>query len=102
MKCLAHYPTRAEHLEGAKARAIACLQPRTDTLLGRVWHRIRLAVVPMALTGQLIDAWDCFVTELGKHPETKGHPAVLLGGLRMLDGSMRTAESMRDFIEGTH
>lgn len=96
------YPTRTAHLQRAKARAIACLLPRTNRLLDQLVHRIRLAVVPMALTTQLIDAWDCFVTELKQHPETKGHPAILLGGLRMLDGSMRTAEAMRAFIEHTH
>jgi hypothetical protein len=99
---MGHNQTRAEHLRAAKAKAIAHLLPRTNRLPDRLLHRIRLAVVPMALASQLIDAWDCFVTELKQHPETKDHPAIMLGGLRMLDGSMRTADTMRAFIERTH
>lgn len=52
-----------------------------------------------------VDAGDCnnafvsMASDLGKHEETKGHPAIELGMMLMMNGNLSTPEKMRKFIE---
>lgn len=39
-------------------------------------------------------------SDLGKHPETAGHPAVELGMMLAMNGHLGTPTRMREFIEG--
>ena len=50
--------------------------------------------------GDLTEAFASMASDLGKHPETEGHPGAQLGiGLLMM-GDLSTPEEMRRFIEG--
>jgi hypothetical protein len=40
------------------------------------------------------------VSDLGKHEETKGHPAIELGMGLLFTGNLATSAEMRRFIEG--
>lgn len=70
--------TRDEHMRWAKDRALAYLPGDPD------------------------QAFASLASDLQKHPETEGHPAVGLGlGLMLLlGGHLDTPEEMRKFIEG--
>jgi hypothetical protein len=68
--------TRAEHLEWAKARAREHLD-----------------------AGDWADAWASLVSDLGKHEETRGHPAIVLGMTMLASGLNATVAEMREFIE---
>jgi hypothetical protein len=57
-------------------------------------------VVPLAQADQVIDAWNSFVSDLGKHPQTSAHAGVLAGAVRLAGGDLRTVEAMRAYIEG--
>lgn len=71
--------TRAEHLEWCKKRAIEYCD--------------------MGDAGQ---AMASFISDLGKHEETQGHPAIQLAvGLSFI-GQLSTPKQMKDFIEGTN
>lgn len=70
-------PSRAEYLEWCKQRARAYLDA------GDVQH-----------------AWASMASDLTKHPETKDHPAILLGTLLLMNGHNQTVAEMREFIEG--
>jgi hypothetical protein len=94
--------TRAEHLQWAKDRALAYLEPKKTDPLGRLGQRLRHAVVPMSEAEQVIDAWNSFVSDLGKHSETQGHTAIMLGSMQVLSGHLRTVGAMREFIQGTN
>lgn len=39
-------------------------------------------------------------SDMRKHPETKDHPAIMLGFRMLLAGQLSTKEAMRKFIEG--
>ncbi len=71
--------TRQEHLEWCKERAREYLD-RGD------WQ----------------DAFGSFVSDMGKHPDTKDHLALGLGMQLLLIGKLRDVVSMREFIEGFH
>jgi len=94
--------TRADHMQWAKDRALAYLEPQKTNPLAQLGQRIRHAVVPMAEAEQVIDAWNSFVSDMGKHPETQGHSAILLGSMQVLSGHLRTVGAMREFIQGTN
>jgi hypothetical protein len=39
-------------------------------------------------------------SDLGKHPETAGHPAIGLGAMLLLGGHLSSPAQMREFIDG--
>lgn len=41
-------------------------------------------------------------SDLGKHPGTQEHAAILLMGVLALGGQLRTEHEVREFIEGIH
>lgn len=69
--------TRAEHLAWCKQRALEYVD-----------------------AGDLQNAYASMASDLGKHPETAGHPGIELGMMQLVTGHLRTASDMRDFIEG--
>lgn len=69
--------TRAEHLEWCKKRALEYVD-RGDTK----------------------NAWASMVSDLSKHPETRGHIAVELGSQMFAGGMLSSTAEMRRFIEG--
>ena len=50
--------------------------------------------------GELKDALGSMISDLGKHPETAGHPAIMMGTALMMAGHLSSKEKMREFIEG--
>ena len=70
---------RAEHIQWAKKRALQYVE-----------H------------GQISEAYTSFVSDLGKHQETCGHPAIRLGMMLMMGGHLSTAHQMTEFINGTN
>jgi hypothetical protein len=92
--------TRAQHLEWAKDRALAYLQPRQNNWLGWLYQRIRHATVPLAEADQVIDAWNSFVSDMGKHPQTTAHASIMVGAVRLASGQLSTVEAMRAYIQG--
>ena len=68
--------TRQEHLDWCKQRALEILD-----------------------TGDISQAYASMVSDLGKHPETEGHPAIQLGMMLMLGGNI-TEKQIREFIDG--
>jgi hypothetical protein len=70
--------TRAEHLAWCKQRALAYLD----------------AGEPVR------DALASMFSDLRKHDETTGHPAVELGAMLLLGGHLSTPTEVRRFIEG--
>jgi hypothetical protein len=69
--------TRAEHLEWCKQRALEYVT-----------------------TGDISSAIASMGSDLGKHPETKDHPAIQLGTMMLLTGNIRTTEQAERFING--
>lgn len=70
-------PTRAEHLAWCKKRALEyCDQ------------------------GDTRQAYASMASDLEKHPETKGHAAIGLGLMLMMNGNLDSVPDMRRFIEG--
>jgi hypothetical protein len=69
--------TRAEHLAWCKERALAYVD-----------------------TGDTTNAYASMASDLSKHPETDGHPAIQLGMMLMMSGHLGTAPKMREFING--
>jgi hypothetical protein len=51
-------------------------------------------------TNDLPQAFSSMASDLGKHPETKDHPAIGLGMSLLANGHLKTAEKMREFILG--
>jgi hypothetical protein len=92
--------TRAEHLKWAKDRALAYLQPSQNNWFGNLAQRIRHTTVPLAQADQVIDAWNSFVSDMGKHPQTSAHAGIVAGAVRLAGGDLRTVDTMRDFIKG--
>ena len=69
--------TRHEHVEWCKVRALEYVD-----------------------SGDLENAHASMISDLGKHKETAGHPAISIGlGLLMM-GQLNTADEMRKFING--
>lgn len=50
--------------------------------------------------GELDNAFASMGSDLNKHPETEGHPGIQLGMGLLMIGDLKTAETMRKFIEG--
>jgi len=69
--------TRKEHLEWCKQRA--------------------LEYVDM---GDLNQAYASMMSDLGKHPETFGHPAMDIMMNLIMSGELSTPHEMREFING--
>ncbi len=69
--------TREEHLQWCKDRAMEYVSAGD----------MRMALTSMA-------------SDLGKHPETEGHPGVHLGFLLLVNGGLSTPDKMRAFIMG--
>jgi hypothetical protein len=69
--------TRQEHLTWCKQRALAELE-----------------------RGDLNNTFASMASDLGKHPETRGHSAVELGTMLLITGNLSTPQKMREFIEG--
>lgn len=70
-------PTRAEHLQWCKERALEYVD-----------------------AGDLNNAFASMTSDLTKHPETVGHGGTELGMMLLLGGHLDTAAKMRDHIEG--
>jgi hypothetical protein len=71
--------SRAQHLQWCKDRALEYID-----------------------IGEYAQAWDSMCSDLGKHPETKGHSAMQLGMALLMGGQLSTPEKMREFILGFH
>lgn len=69
--------TRAEHLAWTKARA--------QEYLAR---------------GELRDGFLSMVSDLSKHSETRGHPAIDLGMMLFMSGNLDDPRKMAEFIDG--
>lgn len=50
--------------------------------------------------GDIGGAWTSMVSDLGKHPETEDHPAIMLGTMQVVSGMLSTVPQMRHFIDG--
>jgi hypothetical protein len=50
--------------------------------------------------GDVKNAWQSMVSDLGMHDETKGHIAIGLGTMLMMAQKFNTPDEMRKFIEG--
>ena len=68
---------RAEHLAWCKQRALE-----------------------YADAGDLQNAYASMASDLNKHPDTTGHPAIQLGMVLLMSGNLKTTGDMRRFIEG--
>jgi hypothetical protein len=51
-------------------------------------------------SGDLAQALTSMISDLNKHPETKGHVGIELGVGLSLVGALSTSSDMRRFIEG--
>jgi hypothetical protein len=70
--------TRDEHVEWSKQRALEYLP------------------------GDPQQAFTSMASDLGKHPETEGHPAIELGMMMLMSGMLDDPAKMREFIVGFH
>lgn len=68
---------RSEHLEWCKKRALEYVD-----------------------AGDVTNAYASMGSDLNKHPETEGHPAIQLGMMLMMAGHLSSAAEMRKFIDG--
>lgn len=69
--------SRAEHLAWCKSRALQYVE-----------------------SGDTQNAFASMISDLNKHPETRGHAGAELGMLMLLAGQLSTSRQMREFIEG--
>lgn len=69
--------TRKEHLDYCKKRAFALCD-----------------------SGDLKQAFTSMVSDLNKHLETRGHTAIHLGMMLLMNGHLSTQKEMREFIDG--
>jgi len=69
--------TREEHIEWCKTRALKYCDA--------VDH---------------VQAFSSMVSDLGKHPDTRKHPAIQLGMAMLMGGRLSSQSAMRTFIEG--
>lgn len=69
--------TRAEHLAWSKQRALEYVE-----------------------RGDVSNAFTSMISDLGKHEETRNHPAIELGTKLFLSGHLHTPTGMREFIQG--
>jgi hypothetical protein len=71
--------TRAEHLAWAKERALA-----------------------YADKGDAVNALASLTSDLGKHPVTEGHEAIMLGTMLAMNGHLSTPTQIREWIKGVN
>ena len=69
--------TREEHLDWCKKRAIEICD-----------------------SGDVAGAYASMASDLNKHPDTRGHPAIQLGMMLLMGGHNNSQQEMRKFIEG--
>ncbi|KKQ46457.1 MAG: hypothetical protein US63_C0001G0025 [Candidatus Moranbacteria bacterium GW2011_GWC2_37_8] len=69
--------TRQEHMDWCKKRALEYIE-----------------------RGDLENAMTSMFSDLGKHTETAGHPAIQLGMMLKMTGNLRSREEVKKFIEG--
>lgn len=69
--------TRDEHLAWCKQRALEYLE-----------------------AGDLTEAFNSILSDLGKHPQLAHHSGKTLGMMLKLRGHLRTPREMREFIQG--
>lgn len=69
--------TRSDHLAWAKQRALEYVD-----------------------AGRPADALSSLISDLGKHPETKGHVGIELTGMLAMGGFLNDASEVRRHIEG--
>jgi hypothetical protein len=69
--------TRQEHLQWCKERALEYVE-----------------------AGDPTNALASMGSDLGKHPETRGHAGIQLGMMLLMAGQLSTPNEMRKFIEG--
>lgn len=50
--------------------------------------------------GDLEGSLTSMFSDLGKHPETREHPGIVLGGMMLVGGLLNSPEEVRKFIEG--
>lgn len=72
--------TRSEHIVWAKGRALEYLDDPGGP--------------------DLMSAYQSLLSDLSKHEETRGHPAIELGNRQLFAGLLDTEARVRDFIEG--
>ena len=67
---------REEHLKWCKERALRYLDK-----------------------GDVKNAYESFISDMGKNSKTSTHPALILGGMLFMNGHLSTVDQMRKFIE---
>jgi hypothetical protein len=101
--------TRAEHLQWAKDRALAYLNPpEVVEHIGERNGRSRVTAdgtehrswPPEVTPKQLSDALASILSDLRKHPEIDPSAAEMVFGMEAFSGGLKTAESVRHFING--
>lgn len=50
--------------------------------------------------GDVVNALSSLFSDLGKHPATRDHGAIELGGMLAFTGHLQTPAQVREFIEG--
>jgi hypothetical protein len=74
---MANKPTRQEHLEWCKKRALEYSD-----------------------AGDTAQAFSSMTSDLGKHDDTRNHAAIELGMMMLMGGMLSSPSEMRKFIEG--
>ena len=110
--------TRKEHLQWAKDRALEYLGPKPNPTptaseivdlvaadMDRCFHPGRSGIYgsgsrSRSSTPDIHQAWASFVSDMGKHDETRNHIAIELGHQMYVGGMLNTASQMRQWIEG--
>jgi hypothetical protein len=70
-------PAREEHLNWCKQRAKDYLKQ-----------------------GDIENALASMFSDLGKHPDTRNHPAIMVGGMLRATGNLSTIGEVENFIDG--
>ena len=68
--------TRAEHLQWCKDRATEIID-----------------------NGDTTGGWTSFLSDLGKHPETAHHSAIMVGTMMVMGGHLKTPGEIKKFIQ---
>jgi hypothetical protein len=107
--------TRAEHLQWAKNRALAYLNPpalaavetnasyRHEARIYKAVDGREFKSWPPPVSGkQLADACASFLSDLRKHPEIDPSAADMVFAIEAFTGGMNTVQKVADFINGTN
>lgn len=104
--------TRAEHLQWAKDRALAYLNPpevvehrsggRGDSFRVTADGREHRSWPPEVTPKQLSDACASFLSDLRKHPEIDPSAADMVFAMEAWSGGMNTVDKVKHFINGTN